>query len=163
MSLNAPHRMFTSAGSKTYEVVKARIQLLFLSSQYPCAKLTRHWTPENQEKLCSFPICTSKHIVESPEHLLLHCPAYAMTRNSMISLCLGRKDPVSHALLTSFLKETDLKMMQFLLDCSVLPEVIANSQQYGVYVLNDIFYCSRNWCYGIHRERMKRLGRWNFR
>ena len=36
MSLASPHRLWTSSGHNTYEVGKARIQLLFLSSQYPC-------------------------------------------------------------------------------------------------------------------------------
>ena len=36
MSLTAPHRIWTTAGGNPYEVAKARVQLLFLASQYPC-------------------------------------------------------------------------------------------------------------------------------
>ena len=36
-SLSTTHPLWTSAGCKPYEVSKARIQLLFLGSQYPCA------------------------------------------------------------------------------------------------------------------------------
>ena len=35
MSLDCPHKLWTTAGSNPFEVAKARIQLLFLSNQYP--------------------------------------------------------------------------------------------------------------------------------
>jgi hypothetical protein len=47
MSLSTPHKLLTSAGSKSYEVAKARIQLLFLANQYPSSKNTRHWSTQN--------------------------------------------------------------------------------------------------------------------
>ena len=164
MSLTSPHRIWTTAGHKSYEVAKARVQLLFLSSQYRCNKLTRHWSSENPEGFCSFGLCAEKRLVESPEHVLLNCPAYTHTRQNMISLCMKTQDPVSHSLVTSFLLSSSTqKMMQFLLDCSVLPEVIRGAQLHGEQIYSDIFYLSRTWCFAIHRERMKRLGRWNFR
>ena len=43
MSLCSTHRLWTTAGHKTHVVANARIQLLFLSFQYPCAKWRRHW------------------------------------------------------------------------------------------------------------------------
>ena len=46
-SLKSPHRLWTTAGEKPYEVAKARIQLLFLCSQYPCGSRTRHWSAES--------------------------------------------------------------------------------------------------------------------
>ena len=52
-----PHRLWVSADRNTYEVAKARIQLLFLSSQYPCAKLTRHRSHENPLGLCTNDLC----------------------------------------------------------------------------------------------------------
>ena len=45
ISMTFPHKIWTIAGSNSYnEVAKARVQLIFMSSQYPCAKLTRHWS-----------------------------------------------------------------------------------------------------------------------
>ena len=39
LSLSSPHKLLVSAGHKSYEVAKARIQLLFVSSQYTtCVK-----------------------------------------------------------------------------------------------------------------------------
>ena len=75
LSLTSTHRLWTSAVNNSYELAKSRIQLLFLCSQYPCAKLTRHWSSDNSLGLCSFPSCRENNIVESPGHVLLHCPA----------------------------------------------------------------------------------------
>ena len=164
MSLAYPHRIWTIAVQKSYEVAKARIQLLFLSSQYPCAKFSRHWSKDNPQGLCSFSHCQESQAVESPEHILLNCPAYASTRNTMIALCLQQKDPVSHNLVTSFLLSgSPSKMMQFLLDSSALPEVNYWAQNCGDQVYSNLFYLSRNWCFALHRECLKRLCKWNFR
>ena len=164
MSLTKPHKIWTTAGPKPYEVAKARIQLRFLGSQYPSAKHSLHWTPENPLGLCSFPDCQGKCIVESSEHILLSCPAYTTTRAKLICLCLRIKNPISHSLVTNIvLSNSNSKIMQFLLDCTPIPEVIDSAQRFGDIIYNDLFYISRTWCFAIHRERMKRLCRWNFR
>ena len=101
---------------------------------------------------------------ESPEHVLLHCPAYNNTREKIISLCRGLTNPVSASVVSAILdSNSSVKIMQLLLDCSPLPEVIVCAQQFGEDIYRDIFYASRNWCFAIHRERYKRLGKWNFR
>ena len=75
MSLSRPHKLWTTAGNNPFEVAKARVQLLFLSNQYPCAKVSRHWSAENPEGLCTYPLCHAQRLVESREHILLYCPA----------------------------------------------------------------------------------------
>ena len=165
-SLNTPHLLWSSAGCKPYEVSKARIQLLFLSSQYPCAEHTRHWAPDNPQGLCSYTPCKDNEVTESPEHVLLHCPAYTSTRQNMYSLCFKLTNRVAFSIVTNILfktRNTNKHLMQLLLDCSVLPEVIRAVQVHGEKVFSDIFFLSRIWCFSIHRERMKRLGKWNFR
>ena len=42
--------------------------------------------------------------------------------------------------------------MQFLLDCSAMPNVIQYAQRNGQQLYNDIFYLSRTWCLSIQRE-----------
>ena len=69
MSLISPHKIWTTAGMKTHEVAKARIQILFLSSKYPCAKLARHWSPENDQGLCTNTPCKEERLLESVEHI----------------------------------------------------------------------------------------------
>ena len=163
LSLTSPHKVWTTAGPKPYEVSKARIQLLFLGSLYPCGSRIKHWSPSNPEGICTFASCWSQDIVENPEHILLHCPAYLNTRMNMVSLCIQMPCLVSLALVTNFLASNSMKLMQFLLDCSAIPEVISSAQKFGDQVYSNLFYLSRTWCFSLHRERLKRLGKWNFR
>ena len=103
-------------------------------------------------------------IVESTEHILLHCPAYALIRAKMIHLCLNIQDQQSKQLVTRVLQSKSAKnIMQFLLDPSTVPEVIELAQVHGEEVYNGFFYLGRSWCFALHREWMKRHGRWNFR
>ena len=132
MSLASPHRLWTTAGSNSFEVAKARIQLLFLGSQYPCAQYTRHWSVDNPRGICSYPPCSMAGTIESQEHILLFCPAYNIARRKIISTCLRTKEPTTHLLISKFLISNPTKVtMQFLLDCSALPEVISASQVHG--------------------------------
>ena len=101
MSLSSPHKILTTAGNKPYEVSKARIQLLLLSSKYPCAKLTRHWSPEYSDGCCTHPPCKEQGLVETVEHMLLDCSAYTTVRQSLASLCLGSHDKVIHQITLS--------------------------------------------------------------
>ena len=103
MSLKFPHKLWTSTGNKIYEVSKARIQLLFLSSQYPCGKLTWHWSASNPEGFCTFPQCFEAKVLESPEHVLLNCPAYFDARSRMVDMFLGAQHPATSDLVRSFL------------------------------------------------------------
>ena len=121
-SLRTPHKLFIAAGPKSYEVAKAKIQLQFLASQYPCAKYTRHWSPDNKEGLCTVPVCYQNKLVESPEHILLSCPAYASTRLDMSTLCSSLQNQVSLAIVSSALSFNSVdRVMQLLLDPSVIP------------------------------------------
>ena len=49
--------------------------------------------------------------------------------------------------------------IQFVLDCSVFPSVIAAAQKDPA-VLQLLFRATRTWCYSLHRTRLKLLGRW---
>ena len=162
MSLTKPHKLWTTAGKNSYEVSKSRIQLLFLSSQYPCAQLSRHWSHDNPQGICSHGECSQDLQVESREHILLHCSAYSATRTKLIATCLRVQDSVTHSLITGFLLGQKQRLMQCLLDCSVIPEVICAAQCYGDHIYENLFYLSRTWCFSLDRERMKRLKKWNF-
>ena len=164
MSLCSPHKLLTTAGSNPYEVAKARIQLQFLCSQYRSAKLTRHWSPSNPLGICTSPPCWQSSVVESNEHILLHCPAYHATRLSTVLLVTKLNNQVSRTLVSSILLSSSQQtMMQLLLDCTALPEVVLAAQEWGQDIYSDLFYFSRTWCFSIHRERQKRLCQWNFK
>jgi hypothetical protein len=49
--------------------------------------------------------------------------------------------------------------IQFVLDCSLFPSVIAAAQKEPA-VLQLLFRATRIWCYSLHRTRLKLLGRW---
>ena len=162
MSFSSPHSILTTAGSNPYEVAKAKVQLQLLISQYRSAKQTRHWSPSNPQGLCTYPQCYEISSTESTEHILLHCPAYASTRQRLIQLGTAIRCTASKSLIISCLLSHSLKnIMQLLLDCSALPAVIAAAQLNGEEVYKNLFYYGRTWCFAIHRERKKRLCQWN--
>ena len=65
------------------------------------------------------------------------------------------------ALPTNLCDANQPSFVDFLLDCSTLPEVIAGVQQHGHVVLHHLFRVTQIWVYVLHRERLKLLGRWN--
>ena len=163
MSLCHPHKLWTTAGNNPFEVAKARVQLLFLSNQYPCARVSRHWSAENPEGLCTYPLCHTQRLVESREHILLYCPAYNTARERIITTCLESSNPSVKILLTKYLVSSNPELtMQFLMDCSVLSEVIKAAQLSGPNIFSDLFYHTRTWCFVLHKQRMIRLCKWNF-
>ena len=163
MSLVSPHKLLTSAGSNPFEVAKARVQLQFLCSTYRSAKLCRHWTPSNPNGFCTFPPCWYRSEVETSEHILLFCPAYQTSRSRLLTLGSKLRNIFSQELVAKiFHLSIQQDIVQLLLDCSALPNVVALSQLHGQDVYDDLFYFGRTWCFSIHRERQKRLCRWNF-
>ena len=160
MSLVKPHQLWLTSGSNPYEVGKAAIQAQFLSSRYRSEQVCRHWSSK-EKGLCLSATCNNQ--VETSEHILLVCPAYTATRERLKALWLGTSDPNIHTLVSAALDKPTPFFMQFLLDCSVTPDVISAAQLHGQMVYDALFYLTRTWCFSIHRERLKLLDRWNFR
>ena len=71
------------------------------------------------------------------------------------------EDAALQDLIDSYHTKDDDYKMQFLLDCSVLPDVILVTQNYGSGVMLKVFKMTRTYCYSLHRERLKRLDRWS--
>ena len=97
---------------------------------------------------------------------MLECISLNQTRTQLFSLC--SEIAAEHEVLSGIINaifESNVKssVMQLLLDCSVLPDVLISVQVYGPMIRDRLLYLGRTWCYSIHRERMKRLGKWNFR
>merc|ERR1712208_88379 len=112
---------------------------------------------------CSYLACTHREVVESPEHILLSCQAYHSARLQLISAALRTRNCQTNLLFLRHLFSSTVNMMQFLLDPSSIPEIISYVRINGEDIFNDILYIGRTWCYSLHRERSKRLGRWNFK
>ena len=163
MSLVKPHQIWTSCGSNPFEVNKAVIQARMLSGRYITDQLSRHWTT-NRSGFCTLPNCTM-NTSGSLEHLLLLCPALEVARNRMKKLCNEKSDknPLIKDIVNSALANSAETLMQFLLDCTVMPAVITLKQTYGNQHVDKLLHLSRNWCYAMHRDRMTQLGLNQFR
>ena len=158
MSLKTPHLLWKTAGSNPYEVAKAVQQARFLSGRYRGGYLEKHWT-QNKEGIC----LNCHESSETSEHILIFCKAYEETKKKLYSLWLSTNIPVVYQLVLDALSSDTEYLMQFILDCSALPKVIRAAQDHGPHIYNELFYLTRTWCFAIHRQRMKGLGRWNFK
>ena len=159
MSLSAPHPLWRTAGSSPTKVVMATVQARFLSGRYRTEALCRHWS-QNTGGLCKLsPDCTVK---EDTDHILRVCTALDQTRKNLMnfteSYCSSH--PVIASLVQKYCTQRCRLHVQFLIDCSVLPDVIAAVQTYGETILSHLFNITRIWVYSLHRDRLKKLGRW---
>ena len=162
MSLTKPHPLFTTAGPSPYEVAKARVQALLLSGRYRTESLCSKWS-SNPGGYCCTPRCEGREIKEDIEHILLHCSSLAVTRTRLASFTIkySLSVPLLSETLLSLTQPNHTLFCQFLLDCSVIPQVIELSQRHGQIVLHHLFKVTRTWCYSLHRDRLRLLGRWN--
>ena len=161
MTISSPHPIFLSAGSSPYEVTKAGVQALFLSGRYRTELLCRFWS-KNPHGYCLGPNCTGKEILEDEEHILLYCSSLAATRQTLVNFTMNytKGFPIISGILLTFTNPNHPQFFQFLLDCSVIPQVISLSQEHGREALYHLFKVTRTWCYSLHRDRLKMLGRW---
>ena len=77
-----------------------------------------------------------------------------------ITVKYSQPSPVLLDILLRYTNPQSSHLIQFLLDCSTLPEIIALVQIHGDKLLHQLFKVTRTWCYSIHRDRLKLLGRW---
>ena len=156
--------IWTACGSNPFECHKSVITCRMLSGRYLTDRLQRHWT-QNKSGKCLLPNCLPA-AEGSLEHLLLHCPALSHTRSRLLSLCdktADEDDKLSKIINLVVKNSSEQVMMQFLLDCSVMPMVVAMTQISGTDLRDRLLYIGRTWCYSIHRERMNQLGLFDFR
>ena len=102
---------------------------------------------------------------EDISHVLLHCSSLPKTRSTLITFFFNScsKYPLLSDIITNFILSTDNHLKtQFLLDCSTLPDVIRQRQLFGFPVLQQLFSLTRTWCFSLHRDRLRMLGRWRY-
>ena len=158
MSLKRSHPLWTTAGASPTKVVMATVQARFLSGRYRTQSLCRHWS--GTSGMCKLsPDCNTP---EDTVHILQHCKSLDQTREKLMvftrSYCTSH--PVITSLVDSYCNVRCRLFVQFLLDCSVLPRVIAAVQVHGQDILTHLFNITRMWVYSLHRDRLKILGRW---
>ena len=161
MSLSKPHPLWTTAGSSPAKVSMATIQAQMISGRYRSEALCSNWS-NNKLGVCLISTSCADDVEDIP-HILHGCPALQPTRDKLMKFTKEYCEelaPIEH-ITSTFLNSTVTEFCQFLLDCSVLEPVINAVSLYGCDVLTHLFNITRTWIYTLHKERMKRLGRWN--
>ena len=145
------------------EVSMASVQSLMISGRYRTQGLLSHWSTNTSG------ICKTSHscgVFENLSHILQDCLALKQTREKLhsftTSYCVDK--PAVQLIVQLYCTPGEQNFCQFILDCSVLPEVVSAVQQYGQDILIHLYNITRIWCYALHRDRLKILGRWpNFK
>ena len=158
MSLTTPHPLWTTAGASPTKVSMATCQAIMLSGRYRTQKLCSKW--DNSTEHCRLsPSCQSP---EDITHIIQHCQALDNTRNKL--LAFTRKycedKPNIQEIVNTHCSPDKTNFCQFLLDCSVLPDVIIAKQTEGQMILHQLFGLTRIWCFSLNRDRLKLLNRW---
>ena len=112
----------------------------------PGPDFSSHWS-QNKAGVCLISKeCSS--LVEDIPHILRFCTALDPTRVKLKKFthkyCM-RAPPIIRELASSLCTTASPFFCQFLLDCSVLPPVIAATQSKGWEILDHLFHFSRIW------------------
>ena len=161
MSISKPHPLWWTAGPSPSKVSMANIQAVMLSGRYRTQSLIKHWNKNIKGNCLLSPQC--HNTCEDIPHILQHCPALSSARERLLDFTVKYCSD-----LPALLKELILRLCRpsnalfsnFLLDCSSLPDVISCVQTLGSKSLESFFDVTRMWIYVLHRERLRRLGRW---
>ena len=158
LSLSTCHPIFTSCGANRLEVTKATLQARLLSGRYKFERLARFYSQDNKNGLCKLPLCWGTNLAHTDdvEAFLLSCPSISNTRlvlnDQLNSFCHNNQS--LGVLIRKCLKQDT---SQFLLDCSVMSEVIAEYQCSGNSVIIELFKLTRNYCFILHQARINIL------
>ena len=159
MSLTSAHPLWSSTGPSPTKVAMASVQAKLLSGQYRTQALCSHWLPNKDKKCRLSPLCDTD---EDTTHMLKDCQALTPTRDKLLcftqSYCSDH--PIISELAIKLCSSKSPYFCQFLLDCSTIPEVFQLFQQHGPVIQHHLFNITRIWCYSLHRDRLKILGRW---
>ena len=162
MSLVHPHPIWRTSGTSPYQISMSQVQATMLSGRYRTELLCSNWS-SNTSGCCQTPSCRDLNIPEDLQHILVECGSLQSTRNSLMSFTkdISRGCPEINHIVEKYCSLIHPDFVQFLLDCSVLPEVIQTQQQCGSQaILNQLFRITRTWCFCLHKARLKVLNRW---
>ena len=143
----------------TDDVMKARIHVKMLSGDYPCnAVLGRHGKKDPSCLLCKSKQPDLGHLPhEDLCHMLTQCKATRDTRQHQLSLLLNvvySNNPEN-----SILNETCTEQLtQFVLDPSSINLPMTSRISPDNPIFTVILKACRNYCFFIHKDRIKKLG-----
>jgi hypothetical protein len=86
------------------------------------------------------------------------CPTYSYTVFDYWK-SLAAKNPECSSLVSSMISAAAEIKIQFVLDCSTIPEVASLALIHGDQPLAMLYKMTRTFYYSIHRERLKLLNR----
>ena len=160
MSLQKPHPLLTSCNSNPWEINKALVQSRMLSGRCNTDWLTRHWSSENKDGFCV--LCPGDALPGTLEHQLVTCKALESKRSEIYAH--WDKQTENNCFHQKIIRDkrysSITEFTQFLLDPSVDPDVIS-SVQCKLISIDEIFKLTRTFVYGLHRRRLKLIGRFN--
>ena len=126
MSLLRPHPILSTAGH-SYDTNKMIVQLRMLSGRYRVGSLLRHFS-SSISGICE--LCGLE--LEDIEHLLLpRCPALQERRQLLLDYFTSvlAQSPICSSIFKCIEERGNSHWVQFVLDCSVIPEVISAAQK----------------------------------
>ena len=141
----------------------ATIQASIISGRYRTEALTRYWSSNKNGCCLLSPQCNAQGLREDVQHMLQFCPALQDVREKLLDYTKNFTSKLDNHLqekIYTLCLPVNPDFCQFIIDCSSLPLVISLVQLYGSSLLSVIFEISRTWVFVIHRERLRRLGRW---
>ena len=140
----------------------ATVQAQMLSGRYRTEALCSHWS-KNKKGVCLLSSECGNTIEDLP-HILSFCPSLTPARTKLNHYTLQYSSNLPDGIkkiLMQHCSPSSSTFINFLLDCTSLPDVISAVQVLDADVLHHLFNISRTWVYVLHRERLKQLGRWN--
>ena len=96
-------------------------------------------------------------------HKLVLCPVLAPQREQLFEFWdkLSAASPVCSRILLNAKTTNAADFLQFLLDCSAVPQVIEAASEHGTGVYEILFKATRTFCYTIHRAKRQILDQWS--
>ena len=156
MSLNKPHPMYACAVT-TYQVNKIVTVSRLLSGRFRTGSLPRHFYPDKVSGICE--LC-NQELEDIPHIILPKCPELKRKAQELLIYAQATLDtcaPAAELFKDIFMQgEDDTLKVQFMLDPSVIPQVIASAQK-DRNVLAVILKITTTWCYSLVRNRRKLL------
>ena len=159
MSLSSPHPLWSSCGDNSYELNKACTQAKYLSGRFRTDKLLSSFSGENS------PFCQlhpDTHTEGDLLHQLVLCPSLASRRVVLFEYWdnISASSPPCKEILVKMKTTNPENFLQFVLDCSAVPDVIAAVQAHGKSIYNILYKATRTYCYSLYRARLKLQNQW---
>ena len=95
-------------------------------------------------------------------HHLVICPSLASRNDVLFEYWdkISVTSPHFYEILRRIKKTNPEHFLQFVLDCSAVPKVIAATQAHGESIYSILYKATRTYCYSMYRARLKLLNQW---